>query len=59
MKQADRQPPRAQCHVFRHFLGKALLSERYEIQQERDRCRELVSFGASYEILRAQNTKTM
>ena len=45
MKQADRQPPRAQCHVFIHFIGKALLRECYEIKQESDRCGELVSFG--------------
>ena len=59
MKQEDRQHPRAECHVFRHFLGKALLRECYEIQQERDRCGELVSFGTSFEILRGQNTKAM
>ena len=45
MKQADRQPPRAQCHVLIHFIGKALLRECYEIKQGSDRCGELVSFG--------------
>lgn len=59
MKQEDRRPPSAQCPVFRHFLGRALLRECYEIQQESDRCGELVSFGTSFEILRGQNTKAM
>lgn len=59
MKQADRQPHRAQCHVFIRFIGQALLRECYEIQQESDCYGELVSFGTSFEILRGKNTKEM